>query len=174
MEEQVNLLDSLTDEKRIEILRKNWMSHDARSQMIIVQEFGWEKGNRLNKKIILEMGKVMMYRLINALKFSKVRNIEDLYKICSTAMQFYYPPPSMSYEFQKISDHKLLGIVKKCAVIEQVKKIGVEKDYECGCFSMRSGWYKALKVEVEEECLSCIKNDDEECKILLKVKNWNL
>jgi hypothetical protein len=173
MKKQVNLLDSLSDKKRIEILRKNWMSHDARSQMAIVREFGWEKGNKLNKKIIAEMGKVMMYRFVNALTFSNVKNVQHLHDVCIAVMEFYYPPPSMSYEFQKVSDNELLGIVKQCAVIEQVKRIGMEKFYECGCFAMRSGWYKALGVDVKEECLSCMKNGDNECKILLKVKNWS-
>ncbi|MFX1586412.1 MAG: DUF6125 family protein [Promethearchaeota archaeon] len=174
MEKQVNLLDSLNDKKRIEILRKNWMSHDARSQMAIVREFGWEIGNKLNKKIIAEMGKVMMHRFVNALNFSKVKNVQDLHDVCLAAMEFYYPRPSMSYEFQKVSDDELLGIVKQCAVIEQVKRIGMENFYECGCFAMRSGWYKALNVEIKEKCLSCMKDGDSKCEISLKIKNWGI
>ncbi|MFW9938341.1 MAG: hypothetical protein ACFFD5_11880 [Candidatus Thorarchaeota archaeon] len=173
MIERVNLINSLSEESKIEILRKNWMSHDARAQMAIVREFGWEKGNKLNKMIISEMGKVMMFRLINALNLPKVKNINDLYNICITAMEFYYPPPSMSYRFEYVSENELLGVVEKCAVIEQVKKLKVTDDYECGCFNMRSGWYKALGLDVKEECLSCIKDGANQCNIRVKVRNWN-
>ena len=169
----VSLLNSISNEKKIEILRKNWTSHDARWEMGVVREFGWEKGNKLNKEIIGEMGKVMMYRLVNALNFPKVKNIDDLILICSTTVEFYYPPPNMSYEFEKISENEALAIVKKCPIIEQVKKIGVTEFYECACLSMRAGWYKALGLKVKEELLTCIKNDEEVCNIKLSTKGWS-
>ncbi len=65
MEVKANLLSSVNNEKKIEILRKNWMSHEARYQMAIVRELGWEKANNINKTVIYEIGKVMMYRLMN-------------------------------------------------------------------------------------------------------------
>lgn len=173
MMRNANLLPLIDNKKKIDILRKNWMSHDARCQMAIVQEFGWEKGNKLNKIIIRDIGIVMMYRLMNALKIKEVKNIDDMYNLCTTAVNFYYPPPLMQYKFQKVSDTEILGVIKKCPTIENVKKIGVEDFYECGCFSMRSGWYQALKVNVKETCLSCIKDGDIECKIKVNVENWD-
>jgi hypothetical protein len=168
-----NLLSSIDDRKRIEILRKNWMSQDAKSQMAIVQEFGWDKGNKLNKAIIEEMGKVMMYRLINALGIKHVKNINEFVNICFAALNFYYPPPAMSYKFQRVSDTEINGIIEKCSAIENVKSIGVQKFYECGCFAMRSGWYRALGVKVQETCLSCMKDGADNCKINLKIKKWS-
>ncbi len=173
MDQNVDLLNLITNEKKIEILRKNWMSHDARAQMAIVREFGWQKGNKLNKSIIHEMGKVMMYRLMKALNITIVSNIEELYNICSAAMELYYPPPYAYYKFQKISDKELMGIVERCPIIDNVKKLGVSNLYECGCFALRSGWYKALGVPINEEALSCIKNGDSGCKIALRVGTWN-
>jgi hypothetical protein len=173
MLERANLINSLSDEIKIENLRKNWMSHDARAQMAIVREFGWEKGNRLNKTIISEMGKVMMFRLINALNLPRVKNINDLYNICITAMEFYYPPPSMSYRFEYVSEDELLGIVEKCAIIEQVKRLKITNYYECGCFAMRSGWYQALNLNVTEQCISCIKDGGNQCKVAIKVRKWD-
>jgi hypothetical protein len=174
MDKQICLLDKLTKDKKIEILRKNWMSHDAKSQMAIVQEFGWEKGNLLNKEIISEMGKVMMHRLKNALHITTIRNPDDFIDICSAAVDLYYPPPAMAYEFRKISENQLLANIKKCAVIAQVKRIGVSNFYECGCFAIRKGWYKALELKVKEECTSCIKEGDNECNIIVNVKKWNV
>lgn len=174
MNQNLDLLELISNEKKIDILRKNWISHDAKSQMAIVQEFGWEKGNKLNKSVIYEIGKVMMYRFKNALNIDRVSNIQDFLKICTAAMKFYYPPPYAYYKFQKISDKEIIGSVEKCPIIENVKKLGVAKFYECGCFVMRSGWYKALGLEVHEECLSCLKDGDNECQIIVKVKDWNV
>ena len=167
-----NLLSLIDDKTRIELLRKNWMSHDERCQMTIVREFGWEKGNKLNKSIITEMGKVMMFRIMNALGISRVNNIDELKALCLAAMELYYPPPSMVYQFEDQSDSELLGIVKRCNVLESVKKLGVSEFYECGCLAMRSGWYKAIGLGVEEELLTCLKNGDNVCKIALHVKEW--
>ena len=169
----VDLLSTISNEKKIEILRKNWMSHDARSQMETVRLFGWKKGNKLNKSIIREMGKVMMYRLMNALRISKITNIEDLKNLCLAAMEFYYPPPAFNYRIESQSDKSILGIIEKCGTMEGIKKLGVTEQYECGCFAMRSGWYKALGMNVKEETIKCIKNGDNICEIALKVNKWS-
>lgn len=174
MEQGKKLLSYISEEQKIEILRKNWMSHDARCQMAIVRELGWEMGNKLNKTIISDMGKVMMYRIMNALKISEVKNIEDLQAICLAAVLFYYPPPNMIYQFECESETSLIGVIEKCGVYENIKKIGVSDQYECGCFAMRSGWYKALGVKVEEKLLKCLKDGDDMCKIVLKVKDWKI
>ncbi len=168
----IKLSDQLSDKKKIEILRKNWMSHDAKYQMTIVQRFGWEEANKLNKQIITEMGKTMMFRLKNALSIEDIRSPEEFMDICSAAVDFYYPSPIMLYEFKKNTDMQLLAVIKKCAVIDQIKSIGVTEFYECGCFAMRQGWYKALGLRVKEECLTCLKEGDKECNILVNVKRW--
>ncbi|UCD02429.1 MAG: L-2-amino-thiazoline-4-carboxylic acid hydrolase [Promethearchaeota archaeon] len=173
MEVKASLISTVNNEKKIEILRKNWMSHEGRYQMAIVREFGWEKANNINKNVIYEMGKVMMYRLMNALGISQVDNIDDFKEICMTATEFYYPPPVFSIRLDRESDTSLLGSVEKCGTIKNVKRLGVLDQYECGCLAMRSGWYKALGVEVKEELLQCLKDGADTCKIKLIVKGWN-
>lgn len=172
MEEIKNFTGQIPDKKKIEILRKNWMSHDAKSQMTIVREFGWDKGNKINKQVIQEMGKTMMQRLLNTLEIKKITNMTDLLNFCYTAMNLYYPPPSMVYELKKLSETEAIGKITKCQAIEQVKSLNVENFYECGCHSMRAGWYKAMGAKVQEECLTCIKNGDEFCTIRLNVKRF--
>ena len=172
MEEKANLLSSVNNEKKIEILRKNWMSHEARYQMAIVQELGWERANDINKSVIYKMGKLMMYRLMNTLEISHIDNIDDFKDICLTAQEFYYPPPIFSVYLNRESDTSLSGTVEKCGTIDNVKRLGVLDQYECGCFAMRSGWYKALGMDVEEKLGNCIKNGDNACEITLRVKKW--
>ena len=172
MAKNSDLLSTISDKQRIEILRKNWMSHEARWQMAAFEAMGWEKGNALNQTIIREMGKVMMHRLMNALGNPEVKNVEELDAVCSAAMDLYYPPPTFVYHFDRLSETSLLGVIEKCAILENVKKAGVTDFYECGCFAMRSGWYEALGVEAKEELGKCLKRGDETCEIVLKVNKW--
>jgi hypothetical protein len=118
------------------------------------------------------MGKVMMHRLMNALGNPEVKNIEELEAVCSAAMNLYYPPPTFVYRFERLSNTSLLGVIEKCAILENVKKAGVTDFYECGCFAMRSGWYEALGAEVKEELGKCLKRGDKTCEIVLKVNKW--
>jgi len=94
MAKKPSLLSSVTVGQRIEILRKNWMSHEARWQIAVFQEFGWEKGNKINQAIAREMGKVAMYRLMKALGVSQVKNVEELEAVCLAARQVYQTPTS--------------------------------------------------------------------------------
>ena len=172
MANKFDLLSSVTVGQRIEILRKNWMSHEARWQMAVFQEFGWEKGNKLNQAVAREMGKVAMYRLMKALGGSQVKNVEELEAVCSAAMRLYYPPPAFVYHFEPLSNTSFLGVMEKCGIYENVKKAGVSDVYKCACFAMRSGWYEALAMEVEEELVKCLKEGDKACEIVIRVNKW--
>ena len=70
MNENEHLLDSISNKQKIEMFRKNWQSHDARWQMAVVMDFGWKKGNMLNKQVSYDFGKVAMYRMMDALRIS--------------------------------------------------------------------------------------------------------
>jgi len=169
MAKKFDLLSSVSVGQRIEILRKNWLSHDARWQMAVFQELGWEKGNKLNQVVAREMGKVAMYRLMKSLEISQVKNVEELEAVCLAAMSLYHPPPAFVYHFECLSNTSFLGVMEKCGIYENVKKAGVSDAYECGCFAMRFGWYEALGMEVEEELLKCLKWGDKACEIVIRV-----
>ena len=169
---QKKSISKLSCEQKIEILRKNWMSHDARWQMAVAQKLGWENGNKLNKVVIKDIGKVLMHRIMNALGIEKITNIDDYIELIKTTMNLCYPAPSMIINFKKISENEMSAIIEKCEIYDQVKKINVDKFYECGCFSMRSGWFEALNFETEEKCFKCLKNGDDKCIINTKIKKW--
>lgn len=164
-------LSSIENEQRTEIIRKTWTSHDARWQMAVFQEFGWEKGNKLNQQVMRDIGKGMMYRLMKALGISEIKNVEAFQAICTAAIDFYFP--NFSYQVKPLSDTSFLGIIESCDTYENVKKAGVINYYECGCFAMRSGWYDALGLEAKEELGKCLKNGDNICEIFVTVNKWN-
>ena len=173
MVKKVDLLSPIKNEQRMDILRKTWLSHDARWQMAVFQECGWEKGNKLNQDVSRDIGKGMMHRLMKALGISKVNNIEELQALCSAAMELYYPPPNFVYQFERLNDTTILGIIKSCGSYENVKKAGVLDNYECGCFAMRSGWYESLGLEAQEKLGKCLKKGDDVCEISLIVNKWS-
>ncbi|OFW70283.1 MAG: hypothetical protein A2V52_07190 [Actinobacteria bacterium RBG_19FT_COMBO_54_7] len=58
--------------------------------------------------------------------------------------------------------------ITQCYAYTKTKSIGVEKDYQCGCFGLRAGWYEAMGMSVEETLLSCLKDGDSRCEILVE------
>ncbi len=168
-----NLLSSLTTDQQIEILRKNWMSHDARWQYATFQELGIEKGNKLNQDVSRQMGKVIMYRLMNALGISNVKTIEEFKDICEVIMELCHPAPRFVYHFERKSDTSLLAIMEYCSIYENVKKAGIEDQYECACFAMHSGWCEAINIKAEEEIRKSLNRGDEFCEFIFKVKKFS-
>ncbi len=162
----------LTADQQADVLRKNWLSHDARWQMAVFQQFGWDAGNRLNKEVGRQMGKVAMHRLMKRLGISGVKSLSELKRVCEIAMDLFFPPPDFEYHFEQVSDTKLVGTIQRCVTYDNVRRVGVEKYYECGCFAMRAGWYAALGVNVEETLGKCLKAGDGQCEITLHGKEW--
>jgi len=162
----------LTAEQQMDVLRSNWLSHDARWQMAVFQNFGWDAGNRLNKDVASQIGKVAMHRLMKHLGVTDVKDVQELREVLEIAMSLFFPPPGFEHQFGQLSDTKLLGTIRRCGSYDNVKRAGVEKYYECGCFAMRAGWYAALGVDVEETVGKCLKAGDDRCDITLHVKSW--
>ncbi|OLS12880.1 MAG: hypothetical protein RBG13Loki_3515 [Promethearchaeota archaeon CR_4] len=162
----------LTTEQQTDVLRSNWLSHDARWQMAVFQQFGWDAGNRLNKEVARQVGKVAMQRLMKHLGVTRVNDLHELREVCENAMSLFFPPPGFEHQFEQLSDTELLGTIRRCGTYDNVKRANVEKHYECGCFAMRAGWYAALGVDVEETLGKCLKTGDGRCDITLHMKSW--
>lgn len=168
-----NLLNSIPNEQKIEMLRNNWISHDAKWQMQVVKNFGWEVGNKLNQETIKEMGRIMMYRMINTLGVSKIQTIEVLKTLLIAVITLSYPSAPKNI-FQVICKSKsaLLIRIEKCSTHENIKKVGATQQYECACFALRSGFFKALNLNVEQTCQKSLMKGDNKCEICLKVEKW--
>ncbi|MFX1507115.1 MAG: hypothetical protein ACFFDC_13630 [Promethearchaeota archaeon] len=168
-----DLLKSLTETQKIDILRKNWFSHDARWQYATFLELGVEKGNELNYKVSNQIGKVIMHRLMNALNMDSIRTIEEFQAILEAAMDLYYPSPQFVYHFKRRNDISLLGIMEFCSIYENVQKAGISDQYKCACFAMHSGWFEALGIEVLEELKKSLKDGDGLCEFHLTIKKFS-
>ena len=78
VETSKDLVSKVSGEARIEMLGRNWLSHDAQWQMAVVQSFGWDAGNQLNQIVTRDMRKTMMLRYLNSAGISGVENIKQL------------------------------------------------------------------------------------------------
>ena len=167
------MLSSIPEGKKFEIVRNNWMSHDARWQMLVVKNYGWDVGNKLNQEAVKKMGRIMMYRMMNALGISNVENPYELINLMLSVVTLNYPTHQEG-EFQMLvesrSSIKIQG--HYCSTHENIKKVNAEGKYECGCFPLREGFFNALQLEVKQDCSKSLMKGDEQCVILLKVKNW--
>ncbi|MFX1259897.1 MAG: hypothetical protein ACFFAN_18765 [Promethearchaeota archaeon] len=165
-------ISSISDENKIDFLRKNWFSHDARWQMEVVKNFGWEAGNKMNQAVIKDIGKVMMFRMMKIQGISEVSHINELRNLMLSIATLNFPPPINVYQLDRVSNSSLCVKCQKCSTHDNVKKVRATKLYECGCFSLRKGFFDALNLTLEQELESCLMNGDEECKIILKIKEW--
>lgn len=173
VKKEPDLLANLAEDQQKTLLRKNWQYHDAKWQMAVFQQLGVEKGNQINQAVAREMGRVEMYRLANLLGIKSIGTIEDLRILCASVMNLCHPPPAFDYHFEVRSDTEMVGVMDHCATYENVQRAGVESMYECGCFALRSGWYAALDLDVEELGEKCLKTGDEACEICIHVRSWD-
>ncbi len=118
------------------------------------------------------MGKVITYRLLNAVGTSQVNTIEEMQTIFDTIMELCYPAPRLIYHFEQKSDSSLLAVMEFCSIYENVKKAGIADQYECACSAMHLGWCDAMKIEAEEEITKSFKKGDESCEFIFKVKKF--
>ncbi|MFW9980078.1 MAG: hypothetical protein ACFFEJ_18495, partial [Candidatus Thorarchaeota archaeon] len=88
-------------EDQLDILRKNWVSLDARWQFAAFTELGVEKGNQINQEVARQSGKTMMYRMMTALGYDRIDNIGEFHQVWKTAMDFYWPPPRFEYALKQ-------------------------------------------------------------------------
>lgn len=62
-----------------------------------------------------------------------------------------------------------MGIIRRCYAYTKLCSIGYEKDYACGCFGLRQGWYDAMGLPVKEHLVKCMKDGADQCEIELEM-----
>jgi hypothetical protein len=164
--EDVSSALALSDAQEKELLRNCWYSHDARWYMAVVQEFGVEAANRLNRRVCLALGKAEMRRLIRALDISRPRTVQELVQVIEAAFRFFAPPPLTQLEIRVVDDHSYEALMKRCFIHDNIKKAGIASFYVCAAHDRIQGWHEALGLPLAEEppALPCAKVQGRECR----------
>jgi len=164
MVEKKRLLDSLTHEDRENILLRNWMSHDGHWFRHVSEEYGPDAANKLNMRTCRSIGRTDWFRLVKALGIEKVESPGQFLKIFKAAWQLYVPP-HIDVDIA-VRDNRITAQVKKCFAYEGVKRVGIEKIYDCGIFERICSWIDSAGVEYELEppIGKCLKAQGKECR----------
>jgi len=172
VETRQDLVSKISGEPRIEMLERNWLSHDGRWQMAVVEYFGWDAGNQLNQKVTRDIGKIMMLRFMNSAGISRVENIQELRDIIVTTVTLNWSEAMDKNRVECQSESSIRFEINHCIIYPNVSRANATDKYECGCFALRSGFCDALKLEISQECKTCLMKGDNKCEIILNVKKW--
>jgi hypothetical protein len=160
------ILESIpADEMRETIAKSRWTC-DSHWMMAMVTNAGWEKANKMNLQVGKATGNVEMVRLMRDLNMEKPKNEHEFMTLMAAAMEMFTTKDYFDYEFiRMLPSGKFTGIIRKCYAYTKVSSIGVDKEYECGCFGLRAGWYQAMGLDLQEKLGKCLKNGDDCCEI---------
>jgi len=162
----------LSDEKEKELLRNCWYSHDARWYMAVVQEFGVEAANRLNRRVCRALGKAEMRRLVMALGIAGPTTVQELVQVIEAAFRFFAPPPLTQLEIRVVDDHSYEAWMKRCFIHDNITKAGIAPFYVCAAHDRIQGWHEVLGLPLAEEppAQPCAKVQGRECRPLVRVR----
>ncbi|OGP91545.1 MAG: hypothetical protein A2031_09185 [Deltaproteobacteria bacterium RBG_19FT_COMBO_43_11] len=155
------------EEKRELVAKSRWTC-DSHWMMSMVMNAGWDVANKMNLQVGQAVGKVEMLRLMKVLGLDKPKNKKEFMLLMTLGMETFITQDYFDYEFKLLSPGKWVGIIKQCYAYTKVKSINVDKNYECGCFGMRAGWYQAMGIEVKENLVKCLKDGDNQCEIIVE------
>jgi len=162
------MLAKIPEEVKREMVAKGRWTCDSNWMMAMVFTAGWDVANKTNIQVGQAVGKAEMYRLMKALEIERPKNDREFLMLVTSAMETFITKDYFDYEFKMLGTGKMLGIVRQCYANTQVRSIGVEKDYQCGCFGMRAGWYEAMGLEVKENLVKCLKDGADQCEIMVE------
>ena len=156
-----------------ELIAKSRWTCDSNWMMAMVMNAGWDVANKMNLQVAQSVGKVEMHRLMKIMNLEKPKNENEFMALMSLAMETFTTQDYFDYEFKTMDSGKWIGVIKQCYAYTKVKSINVDKDYACGCFGLRQGWYQAMGLHVEEKLLTCLKDGADRCEIVVEAMSFN-
>ncbi len=154
----MTIFDDISKDQLRELLVKNWMTHDGAWFFYTCNECGIAKANRLNKSAIKMLAEVEQKRLRKLMGWQdhKITTFEDLKILMDNAFSLI-KGDFMKGTFSFPSKNLMHWTMDKCWAYEGMKKIGVEKEYECGVFYRVLCWIKdaGIKCEVDPPLKMC-------------------
>ncbi len=154
-----------------EMLAKSRWACDSHWMMAFVINNGWETANRVNLEVVKATGKADMHRLIKLVGMEEVSTDEEFRLLIMMAMEVFTTRDYWEYETRVLPSGEMKAYISRCYAYTKTRSIGVERDYECGCFGLRAGWYEAMGVDVEEVLIRCLKDGDSQCEIHLESRD---
>jgi len=168
IEETTRMLREIPVEAKRELVAKSRWTCESNWMMALVLASGWDVANKMNLQVGQAVGKAEMHRLMKLLNLERPQNDVEFMRLVTLGMETFITKDYFDYEFQFLDTGKMLGVVRQCYAYTKIRSIGAEKNYQCGCFGMRAGWYQAMGVEVKENLVKCLKDGDDRCEIMVE------
>ncbi|MBI5948492.1 MAG: hypothetical protein HY875_10160 [Chloroflexi bacterium] len=168
---------TLSPGEREDLLRKTWYSHDARWFAAVAGEFGMEAANRLNRRIVREIGQVETGRLARALGKDSVSGVGEFLDCLEAGRQLYVAPPLMEMATRAIDERSYEVTVSRCFVAENIQRAGIAGSYDCAVFDRVQGWHDALGLPLAEDTLPpahCAMAEGRECRRVFVVRGGEM
>jgi len=160
------LLDNLNKEELKNLLIKNWMTHDGAWFLNTYLRFGIDKANKLNKGAIRTLAIFEINRVKKRSKLGdkKISNFEELKAFVNDAFSVL-KGDFMEFTYSFPGNNSIHWEMRKCFAYEGMKKLGVQKEYECGVIYRISCWLKELgiKHKIKPKIKKCLLNFQEKC-----------
>jgi len=162
------LFDDLDKTQVREFLVKNWMTHDGAWFLQTYMAFGIGKANRLNKAAIRLLAEAEQKRMLKLMGWEDhpITTFEEIRTVIDNAFSLVkgnFMDFELSFPEENVLHYKFLS---KCWAYEGMKKLGVEKEYECGVLYRVECWIKNLgvKYKVEPRVKTCQLNEKPTCE----------
>ncbi len=158
-------MQTLKTEEIKELLNKCWMTHDGMWFYHCLNELGIETTNRLNKAASRSLAAVEIKRVMQVCGLSGVSSFAEFKTLFEGAVHLLTADfMDFDYEFRE-PDLLQCRMGKRCFALAGMRRLGVEREYECGIFHRVEGWFEALglKFSVSPEVLKCMMLDEGRC-----------
>lgn len=154
----------LPQAEREELLRKNWMTHDAMWFLHTLQECGIEKTSQVNRAAVRSMGEIEARRLQRALGIEAIRTFADLKRFLDGAWDLV-KADFMEFRVAYPREGVVRWDVDRCFAHDGISKMGAIDGYECGIFERIEAWFDALGVgyRVTPVVVGCAMHTDGRC-----------
>lgn len=149
MDRAQDILFALPPSDRETLLIKSWMSHDARWFNAVAVNFGLEAANRLNQQAAHEAGVAEAKRMARACSLSVPASTVDDYLLAQEVIIGLMGPDLLGYESVQTGADSFEVRVERCFAYDQVARVGIAGQYDCGIFARIEGWLEALETDYE-------------------------
>jgi hypothetical protein len=160
------IFDEIDKTQLKEFLVKNWMTHDGCWFFQTCMAFGIDKANRLNKGAIKMLAEAEQKQLLKLMGWQdyKIATLEDLKTLIDNAFSMI-KGNFMSFEYSFSAPNVMRWTMHSCWAYEGMKKLKVEKAYQCGVL-WRVGcwiWKAGVKFEIKPKVKTCLLNEQDTC-----------
>ncbi|MBW2180052.1 MAG: hypothetical protein JRG81_06750 [Deltaproteobacteria bacterium] len=152
----------------IELLNKNWMTHDGMWFYHCLQEMGIEKANKLNKLAISALAPIEIKRLINFLgiETGSIKTFDSFQRFFESAKEMFIP--DFMNTMMNFPEENLMRWEFKpynCFAYKGMVAADVIEHYECGVIYRIECWINSLgiKYSVKPKISKCLMLTDGNC-----------